>query len=166
MIPSCKLPAKDRRNNHFSRAHSILSLFFEAFGCPCHIVCLSSAPFLSLPGNEGVLATKKAHPAAVHCVLHMSRFVLKVSDVSPERKKRVHGNKKRWLFFLLLCFLTFICIHAQNGLNQYWYGPAGCSAHHIGRVNIATVIRKKQKDRPASMTWGESNRAAEPKNSH
>lgn len=63
-------------------------------------------------------------------------------------------------------FLTFICIHKHNGLNQYWYGSAGCSAHHIGRVNIATVIRKKQKGQPACMMWGEIFLTTAPENSH
>lgn len=54
-----------------------------------------------------------------------------------------HRNKSSEQIFSL--FLTFIYIHTHRRLNQYWYGPAGCPAHHIGKVNIAAAIRKNKR---------------------
>lgn len=130
--------------------------------------------FLLLPGIDGVLATK-AHPAVTHSESFWTGYNV------PASSKSIHSScKGLWLWWekelflknrkyftvikalrLLSAFFfsTFICIHKHKGLSQYWYGPAGCSAHHIGRVNIATVIRKNRK-----LMWGENLLTTKPKN--
>ena len=128
---------------------------------------------LSQPGNDHVLVTE-SEPAMTHSESLWKGFnVCVFVSFKTIQLHELHsscGGLRLWWgerdFFFFFFFFTFTCIHKHNGLNQYWYGSVGCSAHHIGRVNIATVIRKKQKGQPACMMWGVIFLTTAPENSH
>lgn len=148
MIPSCKLPARDGRSGRFFHVDIyFLALFLKALGHPRH----SGRPF----SVAACLLIKALwQPNASPPTLHITVCLQVCSQVLTWKQNESRGAKS---FFVLFHFLAFICIRTHNSLNQYWYGPAARSAHLIGRVNIATVIRAKWKGQPSPVMWGEPN---------